>query len=948
MSYFDGLDFVDPESFRTPEPEPVVEPEAPASTDGDFMRGLKTNLGEVMPALKGSIGYAGEVGEKIFGTGGVSTGVKDWGYKGWQEGNEALKPLRKENDDIQTVWGKVKEGDPGAFVDWLQNALGEAAGEVGKSAVVAGAGGIIGGMAGAPTGPGAIGTGLVGAVGAVGARKVAMDIWQKSVDAHVSKMVAKGVSEEAARKAAPRVLGSELALLATNTPESLGGIYGEGREEAAKNGDEGLSAERLATMLGSALVVGKLDTVADKFQLDALFGKHSGDGASRLARMATGGAKGFAVETGTEGLQTGVERFGAGKELTGDDATRDYLNSMSRGGVAGGSAGIIGGITSSGPKPADIVNEIFSPENQTIEQVISASGKLVDEIIRPEAGTRELIQGGTEAELRDELAFVEKTVAQAEAQFPGAPDVAARPPDAGPDVGQAVPAVVPEPGVGLQDREVDNLPMGAGPAPDQQPVGGGDPVGAVPQRDAAPAGAPDGVRPDPVVDAIVGRTNEAQTIAASPSPGIATAAPAGAVPGAPGSQSGATAGAVPALAGSDQAAVTSADVQTQASPQSPSASSDASFPPPASAPGVGASSQVGGTSAAAQSGSAAAANNPVAAAGAAPAGSNEPIAPPADTSPTKVTAAVAQETWEGMSLTERKAFAAKNKLGTSAKQWKQLPPKAQKKIVSVLDRQQNPRTNPKAAERYAQGAVVDTEKDTLLQAVARLGGINRDEAVGQWGLDGPDLKTKTGVRYAFHKNGRSIDDMRLALIEHGYLNPDNLTDLEEKLQDSLKGNPHYTPQALQLQAERDAAENEALDLASADEDATAEAVEEAQDEIRDDYDEDIGLLVEGIDANNLSDEEIDALFAPKREVQEDADGAQEAVAKAESAGSEGRGTAKAEAETEGFLTGQTADEVKKQEAAAKAEKKPARHAHAARLPDARPVGRPLQIGRAHV
>lgn len=99
------------------------------------------------------------------------------------------------------------------------------------------------------------------------------------------------------------------------------------------------------------------------------------------------------------------------------------------------------------------------------------------------------------------------------------------------------------------------------------------------------------------------------------------------------------------------------------------------------------------------------------------------------------------------------------------------------------------------------GRVLDPSRDSLMAAVAKLGGIGREEAVREWGVDVKD-NFRVGILPVLRENGRSIDAMAEALAEEGYLPTDSygkadVRDLEERFSDGLKGRDyfsiHYVP-----------------------------------------------------------------------------------------------------------------------------------------------------------
>lgn len=95
---------------------------------------------------------------------------------------------------------------------------------------------------------------------------------------------------------------------------------------------------------------------------------------------------------------------------------------------------------------------------------------------------------------------------------------------------------------------------------------------------------------------------------------------------------------------------------------------------------------------------------------------------------------------------------------------------------------------------------VDTARDSLFTAIAKLGGLNKEEAVSQYGIDPKDFLRKGGV---FGKpvlrvdGGLSPDAMAEALSQFNYLPLDehgkwDILDLEDLLREEAAGNPQYS------------------------------------------------------------------------------------------------------------------------------------------------------------
>ena len=98
---------------------------------------------------------------------------------------------------------------------------------------------------------------------------------------------------------------------------------------------------------------------------------------------------------------------------------------------------------------------------------------------------------------------------------------------------------------------------------------------------------------------------------------------------------------------------------------------------------------------------------------------------------------------------------------------------------------------------------LDPSSDTLMAAIAKLGGLNKDELVREWGIDPKDKIAAPvfGMPVLRRSKGRSIDEMAELLAEEGYLPTDNgkadVRDLEERFSDGLSGRDwysrHYVP-----------------------------------------------------------------------------------------------------------------------------------------------------------
>lgn len=110
---------------------------------------------------------------------------------------------------------------------------------------------------------------------------------------------------------------------------------------------------------------------------------------------------------------------------------------------------------------------------------------------------------------------------------------------------------------------------------------------------------------------------------------------------------------------------------------------------------------------------------------------------------------------------------------------------------------------PKLAHPKSDPDVVDPALDSLFVAAAKLGGIDRAELEAQWGLDPKEKIAQQGFgKHVLRRNGgRSIDDMRAALVQYGYLDANeggadwNPREFENRFFEELGGAPQYSSAA---------------------------------------------------------------------------------------------------------------------------------------------------------
>lgn len=360
---------------------------------GDFTRGAKVAFGQLAPIAKGVVGLVGATAEKAFGEGGLATGTKNWGLRGFTEGMQRLEPLQRETDDVTVAWQRAKDGDLGALLDWAQYGLGYAVGQAGEAVGAA----LLGAGAGIALAPevapvsGAAGavTGLV-AKGAV--RQTAVGLIERAVAKEANRLMAEGGGRMAAQdavtiatKSITREIGASGALLTLGMGQELGSIYPEAEAEAIKRGEQ-LDGADLARVWASGLAAGGVEGLTDRLGIQAAMGRVRVPGAqSRLGQAGLMGVGGAALEGATEAVQTGIERFGAQKDILSPEGVNEIINASALGAIGGGAiGGAIGAVQGPAQQRARS-NEAFQAIGaaKSADEAIAAFEQTYEEITVP-------------------------------------------------------------------------------------------------------------------------------------------------------------------------------------------------------------------------------------------------------------------------------------------------------------------------------------------------------------------------------------------------------------------------------------------------------------------------------------------------------------------------------------------------------------------------------------
>ena len=116
------------------------------------------------------------------------------------------------------------------------------------------------------------------------------------------------------------------------------------------------------------------------------------------------------------------------------------------------------------------------------------------------------------------------------------------------------------------------------------------------------------------------------------------------------------------------------------------------------------------------------------------------------------------------------------------------------RVWQMLTGKMNADTTIASNKRPWADAVVP-EHDDLFTAIAKLGGINRQEIESTWGFDPADKisPVKPGFFVLRREGGQSLDGMRQALVQYGYLTEsDSLNDFYELFEAQRRGDTQYS------------------------------------------------------------------------------------------------------------------------------------------------------------
>lgn len=285
--------------FKEPEPE----------KEGDVSRGFKQSFVQ-LPQLAGGAIFA--LGDSL----GFDS-WKDYGLDLYQRKSAEVEKLSLETDSFTRNW---KDGNAGDWADWLQYGFGYTGGQAVQAVAT-------------------------GGLGAIGGKLIGQQALKGFAEKKIGEAMATGLTREVAeRQVAGNLaakIGAGAALGGSNFMQELGQVYPEMTEEVAQQGREVDSSDRLRAFGASALAA-SVETAADFLNLKGVM--QGAKGAGMPGRMAREAGMGLAREAGTEAIQTGIERYGAQKEVFSPEGVREIIDSAALGAIGGAGAGAVAGV----------------------------------------------------------------------------------------------------------------------------------------------------------------------------------------------------------------------------------------------------------------------------------------------------------------------------------------------------------------------------------------------------------------------------------------------------------------------------------------------------------------------------------------------------------------------------------------------------------------------------
>lgn len=378
------------------------EAEEPAAEMGDFKRGLSQSGSELIGTGAGLIGLVGDaVG---------SDRMKQYGLDRAQAAFDRSAALGKETDRLEGI------NSFGDAIDYLQHGAGYVLGQAVPSIVTGGIG---------------------GAVGKAAAQKGA----KAAIEAEAKRaIINRGIQT-----------GAITGTGAASYGQAAGSLYPEMVSEG--HDDAGRAALY-------ALPIAAIDVLPEARAIRKLVGPGVADAAQRGLTRTVGKEVGkqALLEGGAEALQTPIERMASYKELTGAEATSDYLNSAALGLLGGGMLGGVSGVVDYASRPRvdpgnrDTQNLLGGANTPVVEGQGRVAGYPADQSTvgpaEPFVGPRQPFVGPPAPPTANEFVGPQQPFVGPQRPIEGPPAAVDRPLEVGPPapmVGPQQPFVGPQP-----------------------------------------------------------------------------------------------------------------------------------------------------------------------------------------------------------------------------------------------------------------------------------------------------------------------------------------------------------------------------------------------------------------------------------------------------------------------------------------------------------------------
>lgn len=311
------------------EPNPNIFSEQagePQGLTGHAVQGAKRGLEQSKGLMAGALAL-------------ISNTVNDGQVNDFQRSMMGYYQARMEDaqklQSPSTSFTEAAFGD-GSLAKWAADSAGYLGYQIGEAVLTGGLGGALGKTVGKAT------------VAEVATGMVEKEILRLAATETGKKLGKEALAQTAAANVS-RNIAAGTTVFVNNLRQEGGSIYGEAVEQAGKTGEP----VDVGRVWAAAVAAAGVDTAADVMAAKGVLGLKDGSTApSYLGRAAREVPKGISVQSGTEGVQTIIERGGAKQEIFSPEGVRDIVDSMAVGALGGFGGGMASAVHA---RPADVV-----------------------------------------------------------------------------------------------------------------------------------------------------------------------------------------------------------------------------------------------------------------------------------------------------------------------------------------------------------------------------------------------------------------------------------------------------------------------------------------------------------------------------------------------------------------------------------------------------------------